>query len=102
MSVATVKLVNEDFMGSFYFRNDPVSVARKLLAEGYYRVQGTIGVPDLEGKDVAEEIFDLTNNPSRDEEREEMYGRYRSVSVGDIVNVDGVDYLCASVGWVRL
>ena len=57
---------------------------------------------------VCEEIFDLTNNPYRQEEREERYGRGRSVSVGDIVGVEnektGVTkfYVCAPCGWVEV
>lgn len=103
MSVATIKLVDEQFMGEFFFRKEQAAdTARSLQKDGRYRVMGTMGVPGLEAEDVAEEIFDLTNNPSRQEEREDLYGRFRSVSVGDIVNVDGVDYLCASLGWIKL
>jgi hypothetical protein len=99
MAVATIKLVNEQHMGEFYIRQDQERVARILLDQGQYKTIGSMGVPGKEGEAVAEEVFDLTNNPSRQEEREEMYGRGRSVSVGDIVNVDGVNYLCASMGW---
>lgn len=53
----------------------------------------------MAGEDAAEELFDLTNNPSRQDERIRCYGNGRSVSVGDIVCVDGVDYVCASTGW---
>lgn len=41
----------------------------------------------LEGEAIADELFDLTNNPGRQVEREEKYGRGRSLSVGDIVKV---------------
>jgi hypothetical protein len=102
MAVATIKLVNGELLGSFYFTKNPAELASKLLREGYYKVQGTMGIPGLEGEAVAEEVFDLTNNPSRQDEREELYGRSRSVSVGDIVNVDGADYLCCSQGWWRI
>lgn len=102
MAVATIKLVKEEFMGEFYFRKDQVATARNLLKDGGYRVQGTIGVPDMQGEAVAEEIFSITNNPFRQSEREALYGRFRSVSVGDIVSVDGEEYLCASMGWERL
>lgn len=102
MATATIKLVNGELMGSFYFTKDPEALARKLLAEGYYKVAGTMGFPAMEGEDVAEAVFDLTNNPSRREEREELYGSFRSVSVGDIVCVDGVDYLCERFGWKQL
>lgn len=109
MSVATIKLVNEQNMSDFYFMagsrqtgEDQANNARRLLKAGLYRIQGTMGVPGFEGEAAAEEVFDLTNNPCRQEEREELYGRYRSVSVGDIINVDGTDWLCASLGWIKL
>ena len=99
MAVATIKLVNAELGGSFYFTKDQLALARKLKEEGYYKVAGTMGLPALEGEEAAEQVFDITNNPSREVERAALYGEFRSVSVGDIVNVDGVDYLCASFGW---
>ena len=102
MAVATIKLVSNELMGEFYFRPNQEQTARRLISEGHYEAKGTMGVPGLEGEDVAEEVFDLTNNPGRQDEREQLYGRGRSVSVGDIINVDGVDWLCASMGWWRL
>jgi hypothetical protein len=102
MATATIKLVNAELLSTFYFTKNPAALAQKLLEEGRYKVAGTMGVPGREGMAAAEEIFDLTNNPSRDDEREELYGRFRSVSVGDIVNVDGADWLCCSLGWWKL
>ena len=102
MAVATIKLVNEDFLGEFYFQKDPTALAKQLMREGRYKVHGSMGVPGMEGEAVPEEVFDLTNNPGRQYEREDMYGRHRSVSVGDIVNVDGADWLCCSMGWWKL
>jgi hypothetical protein len=51
------------------------------------------------GKDASEEVFDLTNNPCRQDERLDKYGNGRSVSVGDIVLVDNVMFLCLQQGW---
>ena len=102
MATATIKLVNGELLGSFYFTKRPEELAQKLLKEGYYKEAFRCEVLAKDAKAVAEEMFDLTNNPSRDEEREERYGRGRSVSVGDIVEVDGVNYLCASMGWREL
>lgn len=104
MTVATIKLVNEQFMGEFYFRPNQEQTARSLQKDGWYSSAATLTIPGLRGheQEVAEEIFDLTNNPGRQAEREELYGRGRSVSVGDIINVDGVDLLCCSQGWLRL
>ena len=98
-----VKLVAEKFMSEFYFNRaqKPEQIARQLLDLGQYREAAHFAVFG-EGEEAAEEVFDLTNNPSRQAEREQLYGRGRSVSVGDIVSVDGVDYLCGSMGWTKL
>ena len=96
-----VKLVNEQFMGEFYFRKDQEATARSLLKDGWYRDAGEFAVEGT-GEDAAEEVFDLTNNPYRQSEREQLYGRGRSLSVGDLVEVDGVLWLCASTGWKAL
>jgi hypothetical protein len=102
MAAATIRLVSDECMSEFFFKDNQVALAQRLLTQGQYRTVGTMGVPGLNAEDAAEEVFDLTNNPSRQTEREDLYGRGRSVSVGDIVNVDGVDYLCASMGWIEL
>ena len=101
MAVATIRLAPAALMGEFYFKREMAqSIALRNLAQ--YTTAGTMGVPDLEGEAVAEEVFDLTNNPGRQDEREELYGRGRSVSVGDIVVVDGVMFLCSPMGWTEL
>jgi hypothetical protein len=55
-----------------------------------------------EGEEAAEEVFDLSNNPYRERERAEIYGDHRSLSVGDVVDVDGIKYACMSMGWSKL
>jgi hypothetical protein len=101
MAVATIRLAPAALMGEFYFKREfAQSIALRNLA--LYETVGTMAVPGLEGEAVAEEVFDLTNNPGRQDEREALYGRGRSVSVGDIVQVDGVLFLCASMGWTEL
>ena len=97
MSVITIKLAPTELMGQFYFSKDPAAVARENLDR--YTVATHFMNSTVSGEDAAEEAFDVTNNPGRQDERELVYGRGRSVSVGDVVNVDGVDYLCASTGW---
>ena len=54
------------------------------------------------GQDFAEEMFDLTNNPGREEERTERYGNGRSLSSGDVVRTETGDFLCCSFGWQKL
>ncbi len=101
MAVATIRLAPQALMGEFYFkRGEYRRVALQNLDQ--YTTAGSMGIPGLEGEAVAEEVFDLTNNPGRQYEREELYGRGRSISVGDIIDVDGVLYLCAPTGWNEL
>lgn len=96
-----VRLVNEEFMGEFYFTKNPTELAQRLMKDKAYS-HAAVFWTNPEGEAAAEEVFDLTNNPSRQQEREQYYGRGRSVSVGDIVEVDGVRFLCASMGWTEL
>jgi hypothetical protein len=56
----------------------------------------------FEGEDAAEEAFDLTNNPSRQEEREQVYGCGRSVSSGDVIMVGDEKWACMSIGWEKV
>lgn len=57
-----------------------------------------------EGDDdeLCEMAFDISNNPARTAQRAWFFGNNRSLSVGDVVKVNGRPYLCASVGWVAL
>ena len=58
------------------------------------------------GENAAEEAFDLTNNPSRYDEKTTLYGDCRSVSVGDVVEVQDHDttqrFLCMTMGWKEI
>ena len=96
MSKVTIKLAPVDLRPGFMSGKYKLEVARFLLPK--YTEQSEFETV-LEGKAAAEEAFDITNNPSRQAERETCYGRLRSVSVGDIVEVDGVNYFCDSFGW---
>ena len=61
-----VKLVAEKFMSEFYFNRaqKPDQIARQLRDLGQYREAAHFAVFG-EGEEAAEEVFDLTNNPSR-------------------------------------
>ena len=99
MSAITIKFAPASLMGQFYTCRSQAALAID------YRNDYTDGpkfVTELTGEDAAEDAFDLANNPCRQDEREEVYGRRRSVSVGDIVVVDEEEYLCASFGWTLL
>lgn len=100
MKFATIHLVDVNYMGNFYFTKDAVALAREVLQKGGYIAQTPIACYDWEsGEAVAEEMFDLTNNPYRQSERVIKCGRGRSVSVGDIVETEGVLYVCRPNGW---
>jgi hypothetical protein len=64
----------------------------------HYRLAGMIPT-DLEGEAAAEMVFDVSNNPCNETLKESMGWVGRSLSVGDIVTVDGVDFVCLPVGW---
>jgi hypothetical protein len=98
MANATIKLLSNDKMGEFYFTKDQVATAKAMIAEGLYSDAGSFFVSE-DGEAAAEVMFDMTNNPAREYERAKYYSRGRSVSVGDIIEVDGVNYLCCSCGW---
>lgn len=100
MTTATILLAPSNRMRDFYSK-DFEKIAQQLYNDFMYEAVVNINVP-LTGVDAAEEMFDLTNNPNRQEEREQIYGRHRSLSVGDIVIVEGVPFLCASAGWKTL
>ena len=90
-------------MSEFYFSTlyTPVELANKLKKSSAYREASVFRIEE-EGEAAAGFAFDLTNNPSKQTERAKIHGFQRSVSVGDIVEVNGVDYLCASAGWIKL
>ena len=101
MSNVTIKLLDNTKMGDMYFTKDQVASAKELLKQGLYRNAGSFFFNE-EGETAAEEAFDMTNNPAREYERAKYYSKGRSISTGDIVEVDGVNYLCKSFGWEKL
>lgn len=73
------------------------------LKNGMYEFSNPfIIVRGKKGTLAAEEVFDLTNDPDREEECKNRYGSNRSVSVGDILVVDNDFYLCGSFGWIQI
>lgn len=105
MKTIRVMLLETEKMIQFYMRSaSPADVARKLMLENAYTVAMTMAVSDgvlnFDGEQIADEFFDLTNNPSREDDRAKFYGNKRSISVGDIVEVNGSQFVCAPVGWV--
>lgn len=101
MARIQVKLVNTANFARIKLAHDQSEVAKELLNDNGYYILPAFNITQT-GEAAAEEIFDLTNNPSREDERLDTYGNGRSLSDGDIVCVNGVDYLCASVGWRKL
>lgn len=103
MATIVIKSVSYDNFSHEVYRDLTFRPSHKLVKEhlSNYKVSKSIEVP-FYCEAAAEEAFDLTNNPSRQAEREEKYGLGKSVSVGDVVEVDGVNYLCESFGWAIL
>ena len=98
MSLATVFLAPEPSL--FYF-GDPLQHVQTLISQDLYQKIGVL-FTEKTGEAAAEDMFDLSNNPSREHERAERWGRYRSLSVGDVVHVNDESYLCSAIGWVKL
>ena len=103
MAQVTLHMLKPELMINMYTggMDGQLEQARKMLVDGGYEAV-VIDVNDDRYEtveDVAEEMFDLTNNPSRQTAREYVYGRGRSLSVGDIVEAKGEKQLCCSFSW---
>jgi hypothetical protein len=85
-------------IGSFYFRDTPQALEQVRRRRADYRLAGMIPT-DLVGEEAAEMVFRLANDPSKALVKESMGWTGRSLSVGDIVVVDGVEFVCLPVGW---
>jgi hypothetical protein len=112
-SAVTVYLLDENYMRDFFMTGlaDRANFAKtkwKEVLEGK-RTYNLVAswVVNTTGENAAEEVFDMTNNPCRQDERDTYYDKVRSVSVGDIVEVSNLTdgsqyYLCDSFGWVAI
>lgn len=99
MSQVTIFLAPVSIAHQFYFTQDQDALA---YANIHLYKEAASFFTNLDDEKAAEEAFDLTNNPNRQEERGRLYGRGRSVSVGDVVQVNRAMYLCKSCGWERI
>lgn len=84
----------------FFSRFLPQAIA--AYHAGQYTTAAEVEVSGHFGQDLAEELFSLTNDPRRQEEREALYGAGRSLSSGDIVVCEHGAWMCRPVGWLRL
>ena len=100
MAIVKVRFLPVALMGKMY-SGDPVKVVVDAFDAGNY-TESELFVVNGDSEDAAEEAFDLTNNPYRQDEREEKYGRGRSISVGDVVVVGEEEWVCLPMGWKEL
>lgn len=103
MANVQIKFLKDGHLIEFYSTAiiDQSTVVKRLVECGAYDTVGDI-VVDFTGEDAAEEVWCLTNDPSREDECNKLINLDRNVCSGDIVSVDGVDYLCKSIGWAVL
>jgi hypothetical protein len=95
MSQITVFLAPDEALGDAYFM--PM---RSFLDKHMINFKKVLTYTSmLNGTDAAEDAFDVSNNPYRQEERSSLFGKNRSLSVGDVVLVDELCYMCAPSGW---
>ena len=99
MAKVTIHLAPISMAGMMFHNKSSLPIIKQHLPD--YRVAGFYET-DKVGEAAAEDAYDLTNNPDRQEEREEKYGRHESVSGGDVIEVDGERFACMSSGWAKL
>lgn len=102
MSTVTVKFLPSELMRNFLMagREHRMQWVKDNLKN--YSDSMAFELVGYNPEDCCEEMFDISNNPSRQVERAKMFGKYRSVSVGDVIVVDGVKWICDSVGWKKI
>lgn len=105
---ATIHLMPAAIRREFIFLEDDkvAALVEKYRAGVFTESKEVVLDHPMDTEAMANECFDLTNNPGRQEERELVYGTGRSVSVGDIVEVEHPrdpekteSWLCMSFGW---
>lgn len=101
MGQVTVKILNRELTREFWRSDTRADDAQKWLAEGQYRDVYQMKVT-AQGERAAEVMYDFTNNPELDQARDALGYRGPAVNVGDIVNVEGVDFLCLPTGWLKI
>jgi hypothetical protein len=104
MNTAKVYLHDGAAWRAFYTADGQLQMAQAaqdLMDQGAYHCIGDFETHQ-QGQLAAEDMFDLSNNPSRDGERGLRWGPNRSLSVGDIVETGADRWLCASIGWQQI
>ena len=101
MAVVKIKFLPASMMMGMY-RPEQKKFVQDALAAGLYVDESELFTVNGDSQDAADEVFDLTNNPGRQEERMEKYGNGRSLSVGDIVVVGEEQWVCLSFGWAEV
>ena len=103
MSIVTIKLAPQEVCREFYFAKNRIGLVR---ANKDFYTPCPPFFSSRDGTNAAEDAFDLSNNPYRQEERMDVIGSVRSLSVGDIVEVEVNgkydEFLCDSFGWIKL
>jgi hypothetical protein len=77
--------------------------AADALLNGRYKLGPTLNVDVDTGAEAAEEVFDLTNNPSRALEVGRTWDEtVRPLRIGDVVCTPDGMFVCDEVGWISL
>jgi hypothetical protein len=102
MATVKIKFAPSSLMMQMHFISETAIPAVRQALHDHTYTESALFEVNGDGQDAADEVFDLTNNPSRQEECEEKYGCGRSLSVGDIVVVGEEQWLCMSHGWKKI
>ena len=105
MAIVSIKLAPLHIRRDLFVSPDVTALVTAYLH--IYIDAGKFVVPQ-NGEDAAEEAYDVTNNPSREDERFSIgMGEHRPVCVGDVVQVMNdngriTNYVCNAMGWTTL
>ncbi|HTD19343.1 MAG TPA: hypothetical protein VK667_07405 [Ktedonobacteraceae bacterium] len=81
--------------------NPNVAHTKLFWDNGMYQDMGGMELFGYEEQTVPDSVFGWMNHGSGMEDPDLLGGAPRSMSAGDIVEVDGQKYLCAAAGWVK-
>lgn len=100
--LVTIKYVPNNLMRDFFCQSIADRESWVVNNLQHFVSSPTWDYNDGSHEEICEEFFDITNNPSRQSERRDLVGNFRSLSVGDVVQVDNSLYLCDSFGWKEI
>lgn len=109
-NIATVKIFRKDIdaLETLGFDAYPIfrgkacdtHTAGAIVATAGIKKTATVGYFGIDDEAALDEVFDLTNNPARFDEKTKL--GLPTVSCGDLVLFKSVFWFCAADGWIKV